>query len=90
MVMYANDIETNGKQKLPEIKKLISSLDFLCYSIRSTMSLELLSTIIGCTCVSVRIQKGWILIAFTSCKTSHNSLRWLGQFGGRVDEGWWG
>ena len=33
MVMYANDIETNGKQKLPEIKKLISSLDFLCYSI---------------------------------------------------------
>ena len=28
MVMYANDIETNGKQKLPEIKKLISSLDF--------------------------------------------------------------
>ena len=31
--MYANDIETNGKQKLPEIKKLISSLDFLCYSI---------------------------------------------------------
>ena len=60
MVMYANDIETNGKQKLPEIKKLISSLDFLCYSIRSTMSLELLSTIIGCTCVSVRIQEGWI------------------------------
>ena len=44
MVMYANDIETNGKQKLPEIKKLISFLDFLCYSIRSTMSLELLST----------------------------------------------
>ena len=33
MVMYANDIETNGKQKLPEIKKLISSLDFLCYPI---------------------------------------------------------
>ena len=29
--MNANDIETNGKQKLPEIKKLISSLDFLCY-----------------------------------------------------------
>ena len=27
-VMNANDIETNGKQKLPEIKKLISSLDF--------------------------------------------------------------
>ena len=24
------------------------------------MSLELLSTIIGCTCVSVRIQEGWI------------------------------
>ena len=38
------------------------------------MSLELLSTIIGCTCVSVWIQEGWILIAFTSCKTSHNSL----------------
>ena len=33
MVMYANDIETNRKQKLPEIKKLITSLDFLCYSI---------------------------------------------------------
>ena len=33
MVMYANDVETNGKQKLPEIKKLISSLDFLCYLI---------------------------------------------------------
>ena len=52
------------------------------------MSLELLSTIIGCTCVSVRIQEGWIFIAFTSCKTSHNSLRWLGQFGGRVEKGW--
>ena len=33
MVMYANDVETNGKQKLPEIKKLISSLDFMCHSI---------------------------------------------------------
>ena len=33
MVMYADDIETNGKQKLPEIKMLIFSLDFLCYSI---------------------------------------------------------
>ena len=33
MVMNANDIETNGKQKLPEIKKLISSLVFLCYLI---------------------------------------------------------
>ena len=47
------------------------------------MSLEFLSTIIGCTCVSVLIQEGWILIAFTSCKTSHNSLSW-GQGGGRV------
>ena len=54
------------------------------------MSLELLSTIIGSTCVSVRIQEGWILVAFISCNTSHNSLRWLGQFGGRVEEGWWG
>ena len=54
------------------------------------MSLEVLSTIVGCTCASVRIQEGWILIAFTSWKTSHNSLRWLGQFGGRVEEGWWG
>ena len=33
MVMYANDIETNGKHKLPEAKKLITSLDFLCHSI---------------------------------------------------------
>ena len=35
MVMYANDIETNGKQKLPEIKKInfLLTLDFLCYSI---------------------------------------------------------
>ena len=54
------------------------------------MSLELLSTIIGCACVSVRIQEAWILIAFTSYKPSHNSLTWLGQFGGRVEEGWWG
>ena len=54
------------------------------------MSLELLSTIIGFTCVTVQIQEGWILIAFTSCKTSHNSLRGLGQFWGRVVEGWRG
>ena len=34
--MNANDVETNGKQKLPEIKDIIiiiSSLDFLCYLI---------------------------------------------------------
>ena len=33
MAMYANDVETNGKQKVPEIKKLISSLVLWCYLI---------------------------------------------------------
>ena len=46
----------------------------------------MLSTIVGCTYASVRIQEGWILIAFSSWKTSHNSLRWSiwGQGGGGV------
>ena len=50
----------------------------------------MLSAIIGCTCVSVWIQEGWVLIAFTSCNTSHNSLRWLGQFGAGWRRGGWG
>ena len=67
--MYANDVETNGKQKLPEIKKLISSLDFLCYLIIKEydefgVAFKLYffhsSTIISSTCVSVWIQEGWI------------------------------
>ena len=34
MVMYANDIETKKwKTKITWDKKLVSSLDFLCYSI---------------------------------------------------------
>ena len=69
MVMFANDVETNGKQKLPEIKKLISSLDFFCYLIIKehdefgvAFMLYFLhsSTIIGSTCVSVWIQEEWI------------------------------
>ena len=69
MVMFANDVETNGKQKLPEIKTLISSLDFFCYLIIKehdefgvAFKLYFLhsSTIIGSTCVSVWIQEGWI------------------------------
>ena len=62
MVMYANDFETRDK-------KLIFSLDFLCYSIIKehdefgvTFKLYFLhsSTGIGSPCVSVWIQEGWI------------------------------
>ena len=66
-VMNANDIETNGKQKLPEIKKLISSLDFLCYLIIKEhdefgVAFKLYfihsSTIIGSTCVVFGSRRG--------------------------------
>ena len=67
--MNTNDVETNGKQKLPEVKKIIFSLDFLCYLIIKehnefgvAFKLYFLhsSTISGSTCVSVWIQEGWI------------------------------
>ena len=67
MLMYAYNVETKGKQKLPEIKNQFSlvllniiikehdefGVAFKLYFLHS-------STIIGSTCVRVWIQEGWI------------------------------
>ena len=67
MLIYAHNVETEGKQKLPEIKNYFSlvlpniiikehnefGVAFKLYFLHS-------STIIGSTCVRVWIQEGWI------------------------------